>query len=178
MKTLVIGGLAALAIGGVAMAQDGPRGPRANDADGDGRISQAEFMAGALQRFDSRDANNDGALTAEEAQANREARRAERRDQMFQRMDANSDGIISRAEFDARAEARGDGRRGRGGWGHGGRGGRGGHGAGVEADGVTRAEAETRAAARFARMDSNNDGFLSQEDRQGRRGDRRRGGSE
>lgn len=171
MKTLVIGGLAALAVGGVAMAQDGQRGPRAADTDSDGRISQAEFVTGALQRFDSRDTNRDGTVVAEEAQAAMEARRAERRDGAFARLDANSDGMISRAEFDARAERRGDGE-GRRGWGRGGRGHRG-HGGGVEADGVTRAEAETRAASRFDRMDSNDDGFLTQDDHQGRRGGRR-----
>ena len=178
MKTLVIGGLAALAMGGVAVAQDGQRGPRAADSDGDGRISQAEFTAGALQRFEARDADRNGTLTTEEAQANREARRAERRDQAFQRMDANSDGMISRAEFDARGAERGDGQRGRGGWGRGGRGGRGDHAGRIEADGVTRAEVEARAAERFSRMDSNNDGYLTQEDRQGRRGGRRGAQSE
>lgn len=166
MKTLVIGGIAALAVGGVAMAQDVQRGPHAADADGDGRISQAEFVAGALARFDSRDANRDGTIAAEEARSAMEARRTERRNQAFAGIDANGDGVISRTEFDARAERRGDGE------GRGGRGGRGhrGYGGGVEADGVTRAEAETRAASRFDRMDRNDDGYLTQEDRQGRRG--------
>lgn len=172
MKTLVIGGLVALAVGGVAMAQDGQRGPRAADTDGDGRISQAEFVAGALQRFDSRDANRDGTATAEEARAAMEAHRAERRAGAFARLDTNSDGMISRTEFDARAEHRGEGE-GRRGGGRGDRGHRGHGGGGIEADGVTRAEAETRAASRFDRMDSNDDGFLTQEDRQGRRGGRR-----
>ncbi|WP_169719114.1 EF-hand domain-containing protein [Brevundimonas aveniformis] len=174
MKTLLIGGLAALSIGGVAMAQDGQRGPRAADSDGDGRISQAEFVAGAVQRFDNGDANRDGTLTADEVRAGMEARRSERRDQMFARMDANGDGSISRAEFDARPQRGGDAERGgrgggRHGWGRGGRGHRGGGGE-MMADGVTRAEAQSRAEARFARMDSNNDGFLTQEDRQERRG--------
>jgi len=176
MKTLVIGGIAALAVGGVAMAQDGQRGPQAADADADGRISQAEFVAGALARFDSRDANRDGTIAAEEARSAMEARQAERRNQAFADIDANSDGVISRTEFDARAERRGGGE-GRGGWGRGGRGHRG-HGGGVEADGVTRAEAETRAASRFDRMDRNDDGYLTQEDRQGRRGGHRGAQSE
>ena len=44
----------------------------------------------------------------------------------------------------------------------------------MDADGVTRAEAQARAEARFDRMDRDDDGFLTQEDRQGR-GGRRRG---
>lgn len=178
MKTLLIGGFLAVSIGGVALAQEAGRGPLAADGDGDGRISQAEFVAGALQRFDRNDANRDGTLTADEMRAGMEARRNERRGQMFARMDTNGDGAISRAEFDAQAEARADGhggergghRVGRRGWGRG-HGGHGGHGGGGEmaADGVTRAEAQARAEARFARMDRNDDGYLSAEDRQGRR---------
>lgn len=39
------------------------------DANSDGAISQAEFTAAALARFDSADADNDGTLTAEERRA-------------------------------------------------------------------------------------------------------------
>ena len=42
---------------------------RAADTDKDGAISQAEFTASALQRFDSLDANKDGQVTKEERQA-------------------------------------------------------------------------------------------------------------
>ena len=89
-----------------------------------------------------------------------------------------TDGAISRAEFDAHAGQR-QGRR--GGWGgHHRRGGRGWGQAEVAADGVTRAEAEARATAWFARMDANGDGYVSAEDRQARRERRheaRRGGA-
>ena len=47
------------------------------DADSDGRITQAEFTAAAMARFDGMDANSDGTVTA----AERQAQRAERRDQ-------------------------------------------------------------------------------------------------
>ncbi len=50
---------------------------RAADGNKDGAVSQAEFVAAALSRFDSTDANKDGKVTAEERQAARDARRAE-----------------------------------------------------------------------------------------------------
>lgn len=46
------------------------------DTDGDKAISQAEFVAAALARFDRLDANKDGRVTAEERQAHRTAMRA------------------------------------------------------------------------------------------------------
>ena len=172
MKVILIGAAAALAMAGVAVAQDGPRGPMAADTDSDGRLSQAEFVASALARFDANDANRDGAITTEEVQAAMQGHREDRRERLFAALDADSDGMISRAEFDASAERRGE---------HGGRFGGmghrrwGGHGRGdrFEADGVTRAEAETRATAMFDRMDANDDGFLTREDREGRRWGRR-----
>lgn len=60
----------------------GPGGPgRAADGNKDGAVSQAEFVAAALARFDSTDANKDGKVTAEERQTARDARRAEWRAQ-------------------------------------------------------------------------------------------------
>lgn len=49
------------------------------DANGDKSISQAEFVAAALQRFDSMDANKDGQVTREERQAARTAMREQRK---------------------------------------------------------------------------------------------------
>jgi hypothetical protein len=43
------------------------------DTDKDGKISQAEFRAGAEARFDRADANKDGKLTPEERRAMRES---------------------------------------------------------------------------------------------------------
>ena len=57
---------------------DGPGGPtRFADGNKDGAVSQGEFVAAALQRFDSMDANKDGKVTAQERQAARDARRAQ-----------------------------------------------------------------------------------------------------
>lgn len=49
------------------------------DANGDGRITRAEFGVRAVERFESADANSDGTVTREERQAARAAHRAERR---------------------------------------------------------------------------------------------------
>lgn len=46
------------------------------DTNGDKAISQAEFQAAALARFDAADANKDGQLTAEERKAQRDAWKA------------------------------------------------------------------------------------------------------
>ena len=48
------------------------------DTNGDKAISQAEFTASALARFDRMDANKDGQVTAEERQAARQAMRGKR----------------------------------------------------------------------------------------------------
>lgn len=48
------------------------------DADGDGRITAAEFAAPAMKRFDKIDANSDGIVTPEERKAARGARAAAR----------------------------------------------------------------------------------------------------
>jgi hypothetical protein len=47
------------------------------DTNHDGAISQAEFMAAAMKRFDAEDTNHDGKVTKEERQASREARKAQ-----------------------------------------------------------------------------------------------------
>lgn len=171
MKTLIIGGVAALAFGGLALAQEGGLGPRPGDANGDGRVSQAEFLAASAERFARGDANGDGTVTPEEMRTAMAARGAEFRGEIFTRLDANGDGSISRAEFDQGAAMRPEGR---GGPGH-----RGGHGRGhgrpggedfaMGGDGVTAAEAQARATAMFSRMDTNGDGYLSADDRTGER---------
>lgn len=52
------------------------------DTNGDQSVSQAEFTAAMLARFDAADANSDGTVTAEE----RKAARAEMRGKMHERM--------------------------------------------------------------------------------------------
>jgi Ca2+-binding EF-hand superfamily protein len=175
-RTLILGGLAALTLGGAgaALAQQDPgRGMRA-DQDADGRISRAEFVGARVERLSALDANGDGSVTPEEMQAGRQARREQGADQRFTRLDADGNGAVTRAEFDAAREARPERaeRAGRGGHRrmHGMGGMRGRHGGeGRERGPVSVAEAQTRSGQAFDRLDANSDGYLTAEERQARR---------
>lgn len=69
------------------------------DADNDGAVTQQEYTAQALQRFQRLDGNRDGRITAEEMQARR-GRMAARGGRRFANLDADGNGAISRGEFD------------------------------------------------------------------------------
>ncbi len=172
-KTLLAGALAALtlaAAGGVAIAQAAPQAaaPRAMraDADGDSRISQAEFVGRRLQRLTAADADRDGSVTPGEMRAVAQARMAQRADTRFQRLDANSDGSISRAEFDGRRAARAEARPHRAARMHRGAGRMAHHGQGANMHGpVSIAEAQAKAEQAFTRMDADRDGFITAAER-------------
>ena len=182
-KSIWIGGVAAVALAasaGIVVAQEAPgqdparqdRGMARADADGDGRISQAEFVAGRVSRLTAVDANGDGTVTPEEMAAAREARQAGRADNHFARLDADGNGAVTRAEYDAAREARSERRAERGDRGprRGMRGpGRGQRWGGGERGPVVIAEAEARMADGFARLDANSDGFVTAEERQAAR---------
>src|SRR5690606_39462595 len=75
-KTLVAGALAALTLvagGGVALAQQSPDRPQARslraDADGDQRLSRAEFIDSRIARLGAADADGDGPVPREERSA-------------------------------------------------------------------------------------------------------------
>lgn len=167
-KTLLAGGLAALmlASAGVAIAQQAPARPMRADADGDSRLSQAEFVGQRVQRLTAIDADRDGSVTADERRAAMQARMAGRADARFDRLDANDDGSVSRAEFDAAREAgreaRADHRGPRAMRAHRGPAhGRGGMGR-MEARGpVAIADVQTRAEQAFTRLDADHDGFVT-----------------
>lgn len=72
---------------GMRMGRGGGAG-RLADADRDGSVTQAEFTAAALQRFDRLDANKDGQVTAEERQAVRAERMERRHERMGHRRPA------------------------------------------------------------------------------------------
>ena len=55
------------------------------DTDQSGTISQTEFTAAALARFDAADANSDGTVTADEHKAQRGERRGKMRERMQER---------------------------------------------------------------------------------------------
>jgi hypothetical protein len=169
-KTILAGALAALtlAAGGVALAQEAPAKPHAMraDADGDGRISQAEFVARRLDRLTVADADRDGSVAPEEMRAAFQARRAERADIRFQRLDADRDGAISRGEFDAPRAARADraarpARMHRGGARMAHRAQR------MESRGpISIAEVQGKAEQAFTRLDADRDGFVTTAERQ------------
>lgn len=173
-KTIVIGGMVAVtfaALAGGVMAQQANRPARAQ-----AEMTQAAFVDARVARLTAADANNDGTVTAEEHQAARQAKHAERSEARFARMDTNGDGSISRAEFDAPREARaGRGPRAERAGMRGPRGGRGGDRAARMADRgpVAIAEARTKAEQAFARMDADGNGVVTAAERQAVRGERR-----
>lgn len=166
--------VAALAIGGVAMAQQGggPMGAGPMAAGG-ATVTRAQMQAHAAQMFDRLDANRDGKID----QADREARRAA----MFDRIDADHNGQISKAEFTAAGPMRGgpggpDGAM--QGAGKPGMGGMRGRGMGrmmlrmadANRDGtVTKDEFAAAAAQHFDHMDANKDGQVTGEERRAMR---------
>lgn len=164
IKTLTLVAFGALALAGTASAQQ-QRGLDRADADGDDRISQAEFVTARTARLSEADANRDGQVTREEAQAAWQANRSERRGQMFARLDTDRNGSISQAEFEAarpeRAGQRADRRGGPRMQGHQRRAGR------ALAQGPVQIEqARVRASEAFATLDADRDGYLSEVERQ------------
>ena len=155
------------------------------DPDADGKISQSEFVQARTARLTVLDADSDGQVTREERQAGRQAMRATRAAARFDRLDADKNGEISRPEFDAARTARAEGprqhRRGQrmqgpraGGarWAH--RAERRmdrrmGRGPDARPAAIVIAEVQTRAAANFARLDKDSDGFLTATEVMGRR---------
>jgi len=165
MKSItVLAGLAALALSGAATAQ--PVAKVRADADRNGIVSRAEFVAKIDQRFAKLDVNGDGQLTRADRQARRAANpaRAERRQanraQRLARFDTNRDGQLSQTERQAaraqRQAMRGERLAARG-------------GVRRDANGdqaITRAEFQAHALQRFARLDTNRDGQLTRAERQ------------
>lgn len=167
MKKFVIGAsaVALIAIPALAMVvADGHAGHHGMK----GPQTRSEVEAKVKEHFAKVDANKDGAITKEEEQAFRTARRGEMREKMFGMLDADKNGQISRAEFDARHDGKDEH--------HSGMHGMGGHrmmmdgGMFAKADGngdgkVTLSEATGKALSMFDRADTNKDGTVSPEER-------------
>ena len=114
---LIAGSSVALAHGPEGECHGGKgRGPGAHfeelDANKDGSLSQAEFLAKGEAHFAQADTNKDGKLTKEERQAAHAAHMKER----FAKKDKNGDGKLSKdelgrmpEEFQKRLDTNGDG---------------------------------------------------------------------
>jgi hypothetical protein len=172
MKTtalIVVAGLVTLGIGAGAVAQQaGKRGGFGADQ------TRADAEAKVKAYFARVDANGDGKATKDEFEGARDARRDEFRGKAFDQLDTDKNGQISRSEFDAGAERRGERRAGmrkgrRGMAGAGGPGGREGQRfARIDADGdgsVTQAEMLKAMMDRFDASDANKDGTVTREER-------------
>lgn len=116
MKTISLAAVILAVSAGAALAQ--PAGPRA-DANGDGKVSLAEFKTNRVSMMMRGDANKDGKLTKAEMEAGaarmREAAAARGREapgggrgpgMMFAMMDANRDGFLTRPEIEKMVERR------------------------------------------------------------------------
>lgn len=188
MKTTFSGVAAlalALAVSGTAIAQSRDQGQAQTQAPAAPQrarmaepVSQADFVQRRVERLRAADANGDGQVTAEEMRARAQARRTEVRAARFDRLDVNKDGALSRAEF--AAPQAGGGRMMRGPR-------MGPERMGPERMGQERmarermtpgaeprfpivvAEAERKATEAFARMDANQDGVVSVEERRAAR---------
>ncbi len=125
---VLVAGLGAGVVGMASAHQGGPGqiSFETLDANGDGKLTQAELEAQKTARFTATDTNGDGMLSAAEMLAqgkarmgDRMAKRMEQRiGKMIERRDANGDGMLSISEMEAmpkgdqlfkRLDANGDG---------------------------------------------------------------------
>jgi len=170
MRSLIVAAsLAAIALPGVALAQQTP--PPGTDR----VVTRADAMARADRRFDALDTDRDGKISATEravqaGSAGEDGARRRGGGRMLERADANRDGVITRGEFRTMAAAGFDrqdvnrdgkvdaserrqwreqrmSRR------------------GPQGGTVTRAAFQARALARFDRMDANKDGQIDPAER-------------
>jgi hypothetical protein len=111
MKSVTIAALVLSVSAGAAAAQ--PAGPRA-DANGDGKVSLAEFKTSRVGMMMRGDANSDGKLSKAEMEAAGQKMRAAgggqgggpRPGMMFAMMDGNKDGFLTRPEIEKMVERR------------------------------------------------------------------------
>lgn len=119
MKTttlmIVAGGLALATLPSVFAGDAGAKF-KDMDANGDGRVTRAEYAAGQQAKFAKLDTNADGAISPEEVSAGLQKKTSKLKfwakddnasgTEMLSAFDQNTDGQITRAEFESGAEAR------------------------------------------------------------------------
>lgn len=170
-KIMIAAALPALFLSGAAVAQ-----PSRADANKDGDLTRAEFIASIDARFARLDTNRDGQVTPSERQAVREANRAERMQKHFAEMDANKDGNVTLAEMQAAHEKRGEmhgergerhGKGGHFGGRHGGPGKHGMRGMGGDPNAtISKADFQARALQWFDKFDADKNGVVTKAERQ------------
>ena len=99
--------VAGFGVAGTAEAQGrgdrmGPMDFATLDVDGSGEIEPADLDALRASRFQEFDTNGDGAVSEEEFVAHAAARAGERAGEMFRRLDADGDGMLSRDVLESR----------------------------------------------------------------------------
>lgn len=87
--------------GGHGPGGGGPLALMLDDANGDGKLTRAEFDAAQRKAFAEIDANKDGSVTQDEMRASREKRMQEQQTARLMQMDADKNGQVSKAEMDA-----------------------------------------------------------------------------
>ncbi len=69
------------------------------DTDGNGMISQEEFMNKYSEKFNEMDSDNDDSISKSEAKAYMESEKEEKMEKKFEKVDSDGNGTISQEEF-------------------------------------------------------------------------------
>lgn len=120
MKACLIAGALLAMTAGAACAQPAPGKAARPDADGDGKVTLAEFKASRAAHMMRMDTDRDGKLSRAEFEAGMAARKAKAEakgmagkgkgpgdgSRMFGRLDGNGDGALDKVELGKMAERR------------------------------------------------------------------------
>ncbi|MDB5469248.1 MAG: signal transduction protein [Caulobacter sp.] len=115
MKAYMIAGVLLAMTAGAACAQPAPGKGGRGDANGDGKVTLAEFKAGRTAQMMRMDTDHDGKVSKAEFQAGMAARKARAPaaegkggdgSRMFGMLDGNGDGSLDKGELGKMAERR------------------------------------------------------------------------
>ncbi len=106
MRQLLVPLLCLLPLAALAQVTDTATYLQRMDSDGDGKVSETEYVQWMLYAFDHMDRNGDGVLTADELPGGkgRPITREQQRQvivQRFHKQDANGDGFLDARELSA-----------------------------------------------------------------------------